>query len=116
MKFLIDQNLRPRLKRLFEGRFPGTQHVIHLHLDQTRDHVLWRYATEHGFALMTQDDDFHQRSMLNGAPPKVVYLSNAKGDAPGLAAFVDRNIGTLAAFMEDTEASLLILKREGTGR
>lgn len=113
MKFLIDQNLPPQLRRVLEGRFPGTQHVIHLRLDKTRDQVLWRYATEHGFALMTQDDDFHQRSMLNGAPPKVVYLANAQGDAPGLAAFIARNIETLAAFMEDAEASLLILKREG---
>jgi predicted nuclease of predicted toxin-antitoxin system len=85
MKFLMDQDLAPRLKRVLEGRFPGTQHVIHLRLDRSRDTVLWRYAIEHDFALMTPDDDFHQRSMLEGAPPKVVYLANAQGDASGLA-------------------------------
>lgn len=112
MKFLIDQNLPPRLRHVLEGRFPGTQHVIHLRLDKTRDTVLWRYASEHGFALMTRDDDFHQRSMLSGSPPKVVYLANAQGDAPGLADFVGRNLASLVAFMEDPEASLLILKRD----
>lgn len=112
MKFLIDQNLPPRLRHVLEGRFPGTQHVIHLRLDKTRDHVLWRYAIEHGFALMTRDDDFHQRSMLNGSPPKVVYLANAQGDASSLADFIGRNIASLAAFLEDAEASLLILRRD----
>jgi hypothetical protein len=50
--------------------------------------------------------------MLNGSPPKVVYLANAQRDASSLADFVGRNIASLAAFMEDAEASLLILRRD----
>lgn len=60
---------------------------------------------------MTRDDDFQQRSMLLGAPPKVVYLINAQGDPNGLALFVAQNLKTLDQFMKDLESSLLIIGR-----
>ena len=112
MKFLVDQNLPPRLAQVLYDRFPGSKHVLHLQLDRSRDRVLWRYAIEHGFALLTQDDDFQQMSMLHGAPPKVVYLANAQGDAAGLAAFVERNLDALSDLVADEEVSLLILERK----
>jgi predicted nuclease of predicted toxin-antitoxin system len=111
MKSLVDQNLPPRLAAVLSGCFPGSKHVIHLQLDRSRDRVLWRYAIEHGFSLLTQDDDFQQMSMLQGAPPKVVYLANAQGDAVGLAAFVERNLDVLENFVHEEEGSLLILER-----
>jgi predicted nuclease of predicted toxin-antitoxin system len=30
MKFLVDQNLPPRLAKVLDTRFPGSKHVIHL--------------------------------------------------------------------------------------
>ena len=111
MKFLVDQDLPPRLARVLHERFPGSKHVIDLLLDRARDHMLWRYCKENGFSIITQDDDFQQLSMLHGAPPKVVYLENAQGDAAGLAQFVQRNLDTIDAFLNDPGASLMILRR-----
>lgn len=42
MRFLVDQNLPPRLARVLEARFPGSKHVIHLRMDRARDHAIWR--------------------------------------------------------------------------
>jgi predicted nuclease of predicted toxin-antitoxin system len=110
MKFIIDQNLPPRLARVLQGRYPGSQHVIGLQLDRARDHVLWRYCKENEFSIMTRDDDFQQLSMLHGAPPKVVFMENAQGDAAGLAQFVQNNLDSIDSFMQDAGASLLILR------
>ena len=111
MKFLVDQNLPPLLAQVLNGRFPGSSHVIPLRMDRSRDLQLWRYAKEQGYALLTRDDDFHQLSMLHGAPPKVVFLANAEGDAADLARFVAEQLDTIARFMEDPESSLLLIRR-----
>jgi predicted nuclease of predicted toxin-antitoxin system len=111
MKFLIDQNLPPRLAGVLADKFPGSRHVIHLRLDRSSDHVIWRYAFENDFAIMTQDDDFQQLSMLKGAPPKVVFLQNAQGNAAQLAEFVALQVDGIHHFMCDREASLMVIRR-----
>jgi predicted nuclease of predicted toxin-antitoxin system len=32
------------------------------------------FATEQGFAIVSKDSDFRQRSILSGSPPKVIWL------------------------------------------
>jgi len=111
MKFLIDQNLPPRLVAVLEEAFPESKHVLTLRLDRSRDLALWRYCGEHGYALMTQDDDFVQISMMRGAPPKLVMLGNAQGDAHALAEFVRLNIIRIKHFMEHSGEPMLVLRK-----
>ena len=111
MKFLIDHNLPPRLAVVLADAFPGSKHVLHLRLDRSRDLVLWRFCIEHEYALMTQDDDFTQISNLKGAPPKLVYLANAQGDANDLAEFVQHNLLRIKHFIEHSEESMLQLRK-----
>jgi predicted nuclease of predicted toxin-antitoxin system len=41
-------------------------------LQKASDAVVWQYAAQQGFAIVTKDADFHQRSFLFGHPPKVI--------------------------------------------
>ena len=34
----------------------------------------WEYAHKEGFAIVSKDTDFRERSYVEGAPPKVVWL------------------------------------------
>lgn len=54
--------------------FPGSEHVTRLGLQTADDQTLWHYAGTHGFALVTQDSDFHELAMLHGSPPKIIWL------------------------------------------
>jgi len=36
------------------------------------DEVIWNYAREHDFVIISKDSDFRQRCFLFGPPPKVV--------------------------------------------
>ena len=81
-------------------------------MDRAPGAAIWRYAIEHGYAIMTQDDDFQQMSMLRGVPPKVVHLTNAQGDPAELAQFVEQCLGSIAEFMNDPESSLMLLSRD----
>ena len=38
------------------------------------DQAVWEYARTNGFTLVSKDGDFYQRSLLLGAPPKLVWL------------------------------------------
>lgn len=75
MKLLFDQNLSPRLVRLLADLFPGSTHVRDVGLGEADDVTIWTYAGLHGYTIVSKDSDFQQRSLLNGAPPKFIWLS-----------------------------------------
>ena len=74
MKLLFDENLSPKLPRLLDTLFPGSQHVRDCNLKGFPDENIWAFARANGFTIVSKDADFHQRSLLYGQPPKLVWL------------------------------------------
>ena len=74
MKLLIDENLSYRLVKQLQDSFPGTEQVRRLGLTASRDAVIWDFARQGDFVILTQDEDFLDLSLTRGAPPKVVLL------------------------------------------
>jgi len=70
LKLLFDQNLPPRLVTALAQLYPGSEHVRNLGLASADDLEVWNYAKLHGFVIASKDSDFHQRSFVDGAPPK----------------------------------------------
>lgn len=74
MKLLFDQNLSPRLVERLSDLYPASDHVYHIGLDRASDALLWDYARQNGFILVTEDADFSEMSEVRGLPPKVVWI------------------------------------------
>lgn len=74
MRLLFDQNLSPRLVSLLSDIYPDYSHVQYLNMDESSDTEVWDYAAERGYTIVSKDADFHQRSLLLGAPPKVIWI------------------------------------------
>ena len=75
MKLLFDANLSPKLVGRLAELFPDSAHVFQTGLARfTPDKVIWEYAGDHGFVLVTADADFIDLAAVRGAPPKVVRL------------------------------------------
>ena len=74
MKLLFDQNLSPRLPRLLADIYAGSVHVREVRLRDSDDGVIWDYAKQNGFIIVSKDSDFQQRSLLYGSPPKFIWL------------------------------------------
>lgn len=74
MKLLFDQNLSPRLTRLLSDIYVGSVHVREVGLRDADDLAIWEYAKLQGYAIVSKDSDFQQRSLLQGAPPKFIWL------------------------------------------
>lgn len=54
---------------------PDCLHVSRAGLSMpTADRLIWEYAKEHHFVIVTFDEDFERLSNLYGFPPKVVVL------------------------------------------
>jgi predicted nuclease of predicted toxin-antitoxin system len=72
MKLLFDQNLSFKLCQAFPDLFPESRHVRLLGLSEVGDRVLWDYAKENGFTIVSQDADFAEMAVLLRPPPKVI--------------------------------------------
>lgn len=75
MKLLLDQNLSRRLLPKLTLLFPGSSHVQLEGLESASDMTVWRFATEHGFAIVTKDVDFLELQLVRGFPPKLVWVN-----------------------------------------
>jgi predicted nuclease of predicted toxin-antitoxin system len=74
LKLLFDENLSFRLARALDDLFPGSRHVDDLGLEAAADEAVWHFAAEQGYAIVTKDADFAERSLLEGAPPQVIWI------------------------------------------
>ena len=70
MKLLLDQNLSPRLVQALEAVYPGSSHVRLLGLRDADDAVVWEFARDHDFIIVSKDSDFHQRSFVSDFHPR----------------------------------------------
>ena len=43
-------------------------------MDRADDWAIWNYAAVNGYTIATKDDDFQQRSLVQGHPPKVILV------------------------------------------
>ena len=109
MKLLFDQNLSHRLVQVLQKEYPDSRHVREAGLQEATDAVVWQYAAQQGFAIVTKDADFHQRSFLFGHPPKVVWLRVGNASTAKIEALLRRRAADVDAFCTDQESAFLIL-------
>ena len=111
MRLLFDQNLEPRLSRDLADLYPGSAHVRDVGLERADDAAVWEYAASGGYAVVTKDDDFRQRSFLFGAPPKVVWVRLGNCKTADVEALLRARRDDISSFDADPTAALLVLSR-----
>lgn len=109
MKLLLDENLSHRLVARLEAAFPGTVSVDYIGLRNQPDTAIWDYAAEHGFAIVSKDEDLRQLSFFRGHPPKVIWLAVGNAGTDPIADLLLRNKDRIITFLGQNEDSLLTL-------
>src|SRR5205823_13489204 len=107
MKLLFDQNLSFRLCRSLEDLFPDSAQVRLLGLEQADDRVIWNYARQNDFVIVTQDADFENLSLLHGAPPKVIWLRCGNQPTKVIADLLRRHFEDIQSFADDQSLAYL---------
>jgi predicted nuclease of predicted toxin-antitoxin system len=107
MKLLLDQNLSRKLISSLEEVYPGSAHISSVLSEKANDDSIWQYAKENDFTVVTKDDDFEQRSVLEGFPPKVIWIRLGNCRTADVSALLIRSVKIILAFADDREKSIL---------
>lgn len=116
MKLLFDENLSFRLVAALADIYPGSIHVRETGLLGADDLQIWNHAAEHGFLLASKDTDFYERSLVFGAPPKIIWLRTGNSTVNETIALLRDHYIVIRHFSDDTTATFLPLtpsRREG---
>lgn len=109
MKLLFDQNLSYKLSARLADLFPGSAHVRDFGMQTGDDLAVWSFAMTNGFTIVSKDDDFHQRSFIYGAPPKVIGVGLGNCSTDQVESLLRWRVNEIHAFDADPQASFLLL-------
>ncbi|MBI1768465.1 MAG: DUF5615 family PIN-like protein [Bacteroidetes bacterium] len=91
MKLLFDQNLSHKLVDRLSDIFPNSSHVKTYNLSKEDDHAVWKFALENDFIVETQDSDFYDLALLNGTPPKIVWIRSGNSSTKYIEELIRSN-------------------------
>jgi predicted nuclease of predicted toxin-antitoxin system len=110
VKLLFDENLAPRLVYALADLFPASEHVHSVGLAQATDEQVWRHARDHGFTIVSKDSDFHERSLLFGFPPKVVWIRRGNCSTDDIERLLRDSAFDIERLDSDPGAAFLIVR------
>jgi len=109
VRLLFDENLSPRLVSLLLDVYPGSAHAHDVGLASASDEAVWIYARKNGFIVCTKDSDFHERSLLLGHPPKVVWIRRGNCSTREIEETLRNHVEDVRRLAEDESAAFLML-------
>ena len=84
MRFLIDAQLPPALARYLSEAGHKSEHVVDVGLADAGDSQIWDYAFEFEAIIITKDEDFASRIILNPKGPAIVWIRKGNCTNPRL--------------------------------
>ena len=109
MKLLFDQNLSPRLVRRLADLYPDSSHVYLIGLDAAPDLVIWQYAQDNDFIIVTRDADFSDLNVLLGYPPKVIWIRRGNCTTREIESILRTNYEVVESLAKDSSVGILTL-------
>jgi predicted nuclease of predicted toxin-antitoxin system len=109
MKLLFDENLSFRLVVALADIYPDSKRVREAELVGADDLRVWDYAAQHGFLLVSKDTDFYERSLVFGAPLKIIWLRAGSSTVNEMVSLLRNRYIIVRHFAEDATATFLPL-------
>ena len=108
---LFDENMSARAAAILGRDFPGAKHVKDFSLLESSDSDLWHTAKSEGLTILSKDDDFLQRALVLGHPPKVIILKIGNCSTRDLITILKHRSEAIRSFIFESPESLLVLKK-----
>ena len=109
MKLIFDENLSHKLAERLSDLFPDSTHVRNVGLKSSDDPDVWKFATVNDLTIVSKDADMHDRSLLFGFPPKVIWVRLGNCSTQQVEDLIRREIEVIMKFLNDDVASFLAL-------
>lgn len=111
MKLLFDQNISPKIVALLDAQFSGSKQVVELGLENASDSVIFEFAKNNFFSIVTFDSDFVDLSVVKGTPPKIIWLRTGNLTTSSISELLLRNILNIQNFLESEDVGILEIIR-----
>jgi predicted nuclease of predicted toxin-antitoxin system len=109
LKLLFDQNLSPQLVDALAQVFPGSRHVRHEGLDRADDHQVWCFARDGGYAIVTKDSDFQEKSQMAGSKPHVIWIRRGNCSTAQIEQLLRANVARIGDLEQHPDPGFLVL-------
>jgi predicted nuclease of predicted toxin-antitoxin system len=78
-------------------------------LEAAPDIEVWNYARDNDLIIVSKDSDFHDRCLLYGAPPKVIWLRIGNCSTQQVIELLRSHVAEIAEFVNNEEESFFVL-------
>ena len=68
------------------------------------------YSKNNSFTIVTKDSDFNDRSIIEGFPPKIIWIKKGNCSTTTISILLRNNYIKISNFISDDENSILILE------
>ena len=109
VRLLFDENLAARLVEGLADIFPGGVHFGAAGLAGASDRAIWDHARNLGYLIVSKDMDFLRLSVLNGPPPKVIWIRLGNCTTDDVARLLRQRRAEIERFVAEPEAGFLAL-------
>jgi len=110
MRLLLDQNISHRIIPNLNDSFSEVRQVRELKLENIKDSIIWEYAKENNFSIVTFDADYFDLCNLKGFPPKIIWLRTGNTDTNKLAKVLIDNANNINNFITNANFGCLEIK------
>lgn len=110
MKLLFDHNLSFKLVKLLASMYPDASHVALLGLQAATDVVVWEYARQGDYCLVSKDSDFNDHLASKGFPPKVIWIRLGNCTTQAVVELLQIHRAVVVEFFANPSAGLLELQ------
>ena len=107
MRLLLDENISYRVLKIIESSFPSSVQITQLGFSSMNDGEVFRYAKERDFLIVTFDEDFYELQLMNGFPPKIIWLRFGNSNNLKVANKLVSNLESITNFFSNEEKGLL---------
>ena len=110
MRLLVDQNLSPRLCDRPRDIWTEIVDVRAVGLAAADDSTVWAFAKQQGFTIVSKDGDLSGRSVLYGAPPKVIWLAVGNCSTREIERHLRGHREDIETFAAEPDTALLVIE------
>lgn len=103
MKLLLDENISHKLVVRLQDYFPGIEHINSFQLNAIDDKVIFQFAKENDFAIVTFDEDYFTLSVVNSFPPRIIWLRTGNLSTNALEEKLKSKQEVIKKFLEDAD-------------
>jgi len=109
MNLLFDQNISFRLIKKINDIFPNSKQVKELGLENATDIEIFNYAKKNDYSIVTFDADFCDLSIINGFPPKIIWIRTGNITTKNLELIIRLQSNTIKTFLSENYGCLEII-------